>query len=331
MDRDNLRLAVHRAMKGKRNRSEVRDFIANLDSKLDTMAAGLGDGTYPLGRFRQFVIHDKKERIITAPCFDERVLHHGIMNVCEPVLDRWLIRDSYACRKGKGRIAALQRATVFASRHAFFLKLDIRKYFDSISHDILLRLLGGRFKDARLLHLLERIIRGFRGVIGRGLPIGSLMSQHFANFYLGGIDRFLKEKARISGYVRYMDDMALWADEKETLKPTLTIMVDFLRDQLALEPKPTPYLNRTGHGMEFLGCRVFAGHMTLSARNRKRIRRNLARLQLRFEVGEISELELQERSTALTAFAKTVGVSSWRFRRSMLEKAEGNGQTARSG
>ena len=107
LERDNVRLAVHKAMKGKRNSDEVRAFVADLDRSLDAIAAGLRDGTYPLGRFHQFVIHDKKERIITAPCFAERVIHHAIMAVCEPNFDRWLVHDSYACRKGKGRITAL--------------------------------------------------------------------------------------------------------------------------------------------------------------------------------------------------------------------------------
>ena len=182
-----------------------------------------------------------------------------------------------------------------------------------------------------MTNLFERVVRGFRGTIGRGVPIGSLMSQHFANFYLGGLDRWVKENARIPGYVRYMDDMALWADDKETLKQALVGMVELLRDELALEPKPAPYLNRTKHGMEFLGCRVFPGRLALSARNRKRVRRKLAGLEQQFEAGEISELTLQERATAVTASARIQGLSSWRFRSRAVEIAMGNGQTARIG
>ena len=149
---------------------------------------------FPLGVYHQFTIFDPKERLITAPCFRERVLHHAIMNVCEPVFERWLIADTFACRKGKGRIVALERARTFAGRFPFFLKFDIRKYFDSISHDDPVGPAAADLQGpSRLLMLLDRIIAAYETAPGRGLPIGSLTSQHFANFYLGWFDRFVKE------------------------------------------------------------------------------------------------------------------------------------------
>ena len=169
-------------------------FLHDLDHHLEAMAEQLQAGTFPLGRFRQFIRFDPKERIITAPCFPERVLHHAIMNVCEPVFERWLIDDTFACRAGKGRLAALDAAQQFARRFPFFLKLDIRKYFDSMSHDRLLELLARRFKDRALLDCSAgSCVRSGAG--WGGLPIGSLTSQHFANFYLGWFDRFVKETA----------------------------------------------------------------------------------------------------------------------------------------
>jgi RNA-directed DNA polymerase len=130
VDRDNLRLALHKALSGKRSKGDARAFVARSDENLDWMRSALLRGDFPLGIFHQFTIFDPKERRITAPCFRERVLLHAIMNVCEPVFERWLIADTFACRKDKGRIAALQRARTFSRRFAFFLKLDIRKYFD---------------------------------------------------------------------------------------------------------------------------------------------------------------------------------------------------------
>ncbi len=109
-ERDNLRLAFHKALRGKRDRKDTQQYALRLDANLDEMARLLLAGTFPVGRYRQFIIHDPKERIITAPCFAERVLHHGLMNVCEPVFDRWLIADTFACRTGRGRLPALQRA-----------------------------------------------------------------------------------------------------------------------------------------------------------------------------------------------------------------------------
>lgn len=331
LDRDNLRLAFHKALRGKRSRADARAFGQDLDRRLEEMAAQLQAGTFPVGRFSQFVVHDPKERIITAPCFAERVLHHAITNVCEPLLDRWLIADTFACRKGKGRVAALQRAQQFARQFPRFLKLDIRKYFDSVPHDRLLALLARRFKDPRLLALFEQIVRSFRGIIGQGIPIGSLTSQHLANFYLGWLDRFVKETLRIPGYVRYMDDMALWAEDAARLQDALAACRAFLDRELDLELKACPYGNRTEHGMDFLGCRVYRHHITLNRRSRVRFRRTLARLERKFLSGQIGEAELQQRATALVAFTRTPGLSSWRWRGRVVERLAVSGPRARTG
>ena len=203
------------------------------------MSEAIREGTFPVGRFQQFLIRDPKERVITAPCFDERVLHHGIMNVCEPVLDRWLIDDTFACRAGKGREAAILRAQHFTRHNGWFLKLDVRKYFDSVPHARLMHFLERRFKDRRLLELLHRIIAAYRGELGIGLPIGSLTSQHFANFYLGWLDRYVKENLRLGGYVRYMDDMLLWHDDRRRLEEAQRLCSGFAAEKLSLEFKPS--------------------------------------------------------------------------------------------
>jgi hypothetical protein len=161
---------------------------------------------------------------------------------------------------------------------------------------------------------------------GKGVPIGSLTSQHFANFYLGRCDRFIKEDRRILGYVRYMDDMALWADSTAELSSTLRAVRSFLDDRLQLTIKPEPYLNRTGRGMDFLGCRLFPTHQRLNARSRKRFCRKLQALDRAFYEGEISEREAQQRSEALIAFTRTPDVKSWRLRRRAIEQTMGDGQ-----
>ena len=330
LDRDNLRSAVGKAMRGKRDRPEVVAFLQDLDHQLAVMAEQLRAGTFPLGRFRQFIRFDPKERVITAPCFPERVLHHAVTNVCEPVFENGLIDDTFACRAGKGRLAALVRAQQFARRFPFFLKLDIRKYFDSVPHDRLLELLARRFKDRPLLDLFGRIVRAFRGGMGRGLPIGSLTSQHLANFYLGWFDRFAKETLRVRGYVRYMDDMGLWADDKAELADALQAAEGFLRDDLRLTLKPTPYVNRVEHGMDFLGCRLYRGHMVLNRRSRRRFRRRLAWLERLHDSGQLSERQFQDRVTAMTAFTRTPGLCSWRFRQSVLQQSAVSGPGPRT-
>jgi RNA-directed DNA polymerase len=330
-DRDTLRQATARALRGKRGRLDARRFVERLDENLTELAARLREGTVELGRYRQFVIRDPKERVISAPGFAERVLHHAVVAVCEPHFENWLTDDSFACRPGKGRDAALRRALEFAGRHRFFLKLDIRKYFDSVPHDGLLAMLARRFKDRRLLDLFERVVRSFRGSVGRGLPIGSLTSQHFANFYLGWFDRFVKQTLRVRGYVRYMDDMVLWSDDRAVLTAALAAGERCLADELGLALKPTPYLNRTAHGMDFLGFRVHRRHLTLNRRSRLRFRRRLEALEAQRAAGLLSESELQQRGTALVAFARAADVSSWRFRQAALESVSAGGRRARTG
>jgi hypothetical protein len=311
VDRENLRLAVSKALRGKRSRSDARQFVAALDEHLDWMRSALVRGDFPLGVYHQFTIFDPKERLITAPCFRERVLHHAVTNVCEPVFERWLIADSFACRRGKGRLAALSRARSFAARFPFFLKLDIRKYFASISHQILSEKLVRLFKDRCLLDLLSRIITGFESSPGRGLPIGSLTSQHLANFYLGWFDRFVKEPLRVKGYVRYMNDCALWGESAAELRGCLDASRVFLSAQLGLDLKADPYINRSEHGLDFLGCRVFPSRILLNRRSRIRFRRRLRALEEAYLAGQIDELQLQQRVTALVAFTRTPGLSSW--------------------
>jgi RNA-directed DNA polymerase len=325
---DNLRLAVASALRGKRGRPDARQFVGQLDTQLRIMREQLLSGTVPLGQCRQFVIHDPKERVITAPCFRERVLHHAVMNVCEPHFDRWLIDDTFACRRGKGRIAALLRARQFAHRFPFFLKLDIRKYFDSVSHEQLLARLHRRFKDDRLLELLERIVRSFRGATGRGLPIGSLTSQHFANFYLGWFDRVVKEQWRVPGYVRYMDDMIVWGHSTSAVRIAWRDSQAFLHDELALDLKATPYLNRSRQGVDFLGCRVYPHHLALNRSSRTRFRRKLRALEEQYLQGRIGESQLQQQATSLIAFTRTPELQSWHFRRDVLQRLPVGGPKA---
>lgn len=331
VERENLRLAFCRAARGKRGRAEVHRFADHLDENLDQMAELLRRRVFPVGRYHQFVIRDPKERVITAPCFPERVLHHAIINVCESVFERWLIHDTYACRIGRGRIAAVLRAAQFAQCHPFFLKLDIRKYFDSIPHRSLLGRLTRLFKDQCLLELFERIVQGFRGDVGRGLPIGSLTSQHFANFYLGWCDRFVKETLRVEGYVRYMDDIAVWGQSTDALQSALRHTQQYLSHELGLTVKAHPFLNRTTHGMDFLGCRVFADHTRLNARSKSRFRRSMMQLERSYANDEIDERELQSRAMALIAFTRAAETASWHFRTKVLEQLPVSGRRPRTG
>ncbi len=326
-ERENLRLAFHRAMSGKRDRADAREFAAHLERNLRRVAERLeGAGTDAAGSsnsggffgYTQFTVYDPKERLITAPSFADRVLHHAILNVCEPIFERYLIDDTFACRRGKGRGAALRRALYFSSRHPVTLNFDIRKYFDSISHEVLVAGLERRFKDRGLLDLFRQIIGSYHTRPGYGLPIGALTSQHFANFYLGPLDRFVKETLRADGYARYMDDGVVWGESAATLRGMLERIREFVGNELRLQFKPEPEIRPARHGFEFLGCRVYPSHLKLNRRSRDRFRARLRDLEQAYQHGLIDEAGLQVRGTALVAFTTAGGVKSWRFRRRVL-------------
>ena len=318
VDHDNLRWAFCRAARGKRHRPDVAAFAAELDSRLSAMAAGLAAGSFPLGRFSQFEIRDPKRRIITAPAFPERVLHHALMLVCEPHFDRWLVADTFACRPGKGREAAVVRAASFARSHAWRVHLDVRQCFDSIPHERLMAQLERRFKDRRLLGIFHGIIAGFRGRIGRGLPIGSLVSQHVANFYLGSLDRFVKERLRVVGYVRYMDDLVLWGRTEAAVRADAEACREFVVTALGLEFKPAS-VGRSDRGLDFLGCRIFPTHTILARSSRRRYGRRIRTLVRAHRLGLLDEPGLQARLAAAAAFARAAGAKSWRYRTAVLQ------------
>jgi len=172
-DPENLRQAFLKAALGKRGKADCRRFQARLDENLAALREELLAGQVRVGSYHLFKILDPKERTICAASFRQRVLHHAVMAVCEPVLERAAVFDSYACRKGKGRLAAIERARGYARRHEWFLKMDVGKYFDSIHHETLEGLLAGKFKDRALLALFGKIIGSYERRQGVGCRLGT--------------------------------------------------------------------------------------------------------------------------------------------------------------
>ena len=311
----NLREAFLKASRGKRGKREVVTFRADLDKNLQNLREQILNGSVSVGNFHTFEIRDPKPRKIYAAAFPERVLHHAIIAQCEPTLERAAIFDSYACRVGKGREAALDRAQYFARRNGWYLQMDVRKYFDSIDHAVLKAALSRRFKDKALLALLTRIIDSYQTSPGKGLPIGSLTSQHFANFYLSPLDRYVRETLRLE-YIRYMDDFVCWAADIDTLKAAHRKIKDYARDSLWLEIKSEIRLNRSKHGLTILGYRVLPTHLRLSPRSAQRFRRRLDLLETAYTREYIDAKQFQQRSQCLCAF--TMKASSWRWRTKIL-------------
>lgn len=271
-----------------------------------------------MGHYHFFTVHDPKERLICAAAFPERVLHHAIMNVCEPVLERYAVHDSYACRAGKGMHAAVRRAQGFAARYPWHLKLDVRKYFDSIGHARLLELLARRIKDADVLRLFAEIVVTYHTQPGCGLPIGNLVSQHLANFYLGHLDHWVKETLRVAGYVRYMDDFVMWGGDCAELTGHLAAVRGFLDAELGLGLKENVQLNRSERGVPFLGYRVFPEKLTLGPRARRRFARKLRGYEREWTDGAWSEAELSRHVEALLSYVRFADTTA--LRRQILRR-----------
>jgi len=170
---ENLRLAFAKAAKGKRHRAEVIAFCQDFDVNIQKLREQLLSHSPNIGHYRFFQVRDPKHRQICAASFPERVLHHAMMNICEPMMESYSVYDSYACRKNKGSLKALARAREYAWKYGWYLKLDIRKYFDSIDHGILMSLLSRRFKDKELLELFHQIFATYHTQPGKGIPIGT--------------------------------------------------------------------------------------------------------------------------------------------------------------
>lgn len=311
-DAGNLRLAFWKAAKGKRAKADCIAFRERLDENLAVLGAELLSGDAVVGDYHYFKVHDPKERLICAATFRERVLHHALMNVCEPVLERAAVFDSYACRKGKGRLLAVSRAQGYARTHRWFLKMDIHKYFDSIDHETLRGLLARKFKDPLVRGVFDRIIGSYQTAPGRGLPIGNLTSQHFANFYLAPLDRFLKETLRRGSYVRYMDDFVVWGESGSELRAVCERVREFLAAELKLELKGNTAINRTTFGMDFLGYRLFPVTVRLARRSKVRFTRKFRRYEAAERCGQWSELKLQQRMQALLAFVLPAASGAFR-------------------
>lgn len=304
VDFENLLLAARKALRGKKSKGKVATFYFNLETEIIKLEQELASGTYFPSVYHLFEIREPKIRQICSSDFRDRVVHHAICNIIEPFFERRLIFDTYACRTGKGAHAALKRAQYFARTHCYFLKCDIRKYFQSIDHEILKSLLNRIIKDSKLSSLLNLIVdHAVPGSeVGKGIPIGNLTSQHFANFYLGELDHFLKETVRLRGYVRYMDDFVCFGDDKNFLHELLTQIRGFVGEKLKLQLKDEVLrIAPVSDGVPFLGFRIFRNLIRLQRSQLIRLRRKLRLREKQFQEKLITESELASSVSSMVA------------------------------
>ncbi len=296
--------AAYRAFRANRGNGDALAFMFRLEPELLQLQRDLEDGSYRPGPYHTFTIWEPKERRVAAAPFRDRVVHHAVCAVLEPVFERRYIHDSYACRNGKGSHRALRRAFGFARSSRYFLKCDVARYFESIDHAVLKGMLRGLFKDAPLLALLDLIVEhnAPHNDPGKGVPIGNLTSQHFANLYLDRLDHHAKEALGVRGYVRYMDDFLCFAEGRDELHGVHAEIGIFAAERLGLRLKESKcYVAPVSQGIPFLGFRVYPGTVRLSRPSLVRCRRKLRCREADFAEGTISEETLMQSAGSLIA------------------------------
>lgn len=328
-DFDNLLAAARQAQRGKRYQENVLQFNSRLGDELLQLQDELITKTYQPGAYRTFQIVEPKKRMISAAPYRDRVVHHALCNVIAPIFERTFVRDSYANRVGYGTHRALHRFVEHARSSRYVLQCDVRKFFPSIDHEFLKETLRRKLKCADTLWLIERIIDASNEQEGspeyfpgdqvwtpaerrRGLPIGNLTSQFFANVYLNSLDHFVTEQLRVNKYVRYVDDFALFGDDREQLAAARRALEQHLLElRLKIHPIKSQ-LFETRCGASFLGFRVLPDRIRVGYRSLRRARKRLRRLQTAYRVGQVT---LAQVTQSVRSWAEHLNYGdTWRLR-----------------
>lgn len=322
---DNLCAAARRAARGKRRVAGAARFLADLEPNVLRLQRELEGGTWRPGRAFTFEIHDPKRRTISAAPFEDRVVHHALLDVLEAVLERRMVCNSFACRRGKGTHAALRCAVGLLRRHAWFLKLDVEHCFETLAHDVVLGTIARTIKDRRVLGLCERLVRTVPHA--RGLPIGNLSSQWFANLVLDRLDHFALEELHVPGYLRYMDDIVVFGGSKASLAQVHDRLDAFLLHVLDLRLKQrVTMLAPARAGLPFLGWSVHRGTLRLRPQNRKRTLRRLHQRIRQHRVGLFDEERLADSLRSINEHLRQGNTLS--LRRGWYFRSEGEGPPA---
>jgi len=329
-DFEELYLAYRRARRGKRNSAEMAGFAYDLEAQLLRLRRELRGETYALSPYRSFEILDPKRRTIYAAAFRDRVVHHALYAAIEPIFDVRMIEDSYACRVGKGTHAALDAldrhwlAAQVAWGQPWVAQLDIHRYFYSIDHGILADMMCCRLREAPLIRLVRKIVSSLSTgeAAGIGIPIGNLTSQLFANVYLDALDQYARRELKIPHYLRYMDDVAIFAESKTVASEWLGALGEYAEDRLHLrlnERRTVVMPERCG--VSWLGWRMLApGQRRLSRRMVVRSARRLREVSEALASGEMTPEEVQQRLASWIGHVKHG--NTWRLRESLLNSVE---------
>ncbi|MDD5041533.1 MAG: reverse transcriptase domain-containing protein [Candidatus Peribacteraceae bacterium] len=285
---ENLFAAWEEFRRGKQNRKDVQEFERELEQNLFQLHRELAAGTYRHRPYSAFTICDPKQRRIHKATVRDRILHHAVFSVLNPIFEPTFIAHSFSCRVGKGTHRAvnaldqmLRSVSRNTTRPCFVLKCDVHQFFASVDHDILLHILAKRIKDEKTVTLLREIIRSFvadipTSSVRTGIPIGNLTSQLFANIYLNEFDQFIKNTLRIKRYARYTDDFVIVAGSRKELEAMLVSIRSFLKERLHLALHPHKVtIRKYGQGIDFLGYVLLPHHRVLRPKAKRRMVRRL--------------------------------------------------------
>ena len=294
---ENLFAAWEVFKRDKRNKPDVAEFEQNVEQHIFQLRRDLRGKTYQHGGYYGFWVHDPKRRRIHKATVRDRVLHHAIFRVLNPVFEPTFIPTSFSCRVGKGTHKGvesvrdmLRAESKNGAKECWVLKCDVRKFFDSVDHQVLLGILKRRIRDDDAFELLTKIVGSYSTTEGKGIPIGNLTSQMFANIYMGELDHFIKHSLRVKSYARYTDDFVAVSTDKTYLENLLLPIQDFLKEKLKLELHPQKVtVRKYRQGADFLGYVVLPHHMALRTRTKKRMFRKMAERVALYRSGAISE------------------------------------------
>lgn len=264
--------------KGKHASTDLDYFQYNLESELFCICKELNGNTYQHGDYRKFMVCDNKKREISVASVRDRVVHRLIYDYLTNIYDRTFIYDAWSCRKNKGLLSAIERTQVFMKKYAggFIWRADIKKFFDSVDHDALLKILKLKIKDEKTINLLWKIIMSFNTKEGKGMPIGNLTSQIFSNIYLNELDRYLKHSLKCKAYLRYGDDFVVFENDDKKLLSIKEKVTGFISNELKLTMHPkNNFIIKTKQGLKFLGVVLYPHGRKLSKRNTNRIKNKL--------------------------------------------------------
>lgn len=303
-----LYMAALKALRGHKAKPEAAAYLYNIDRETWKLREELLTGCYRPQPYRYFEIYEPKQRTISVASFRDRVVHHALVAQMEPIFDRTFICHSYATRKGKGSLAAVKQAQKYLGQNSWYLKLDIHKYFDSIDHVVLTDLIERKIKDPYVMALVKMILSNIsisaENPAPVGLPIGNLTSQFFANIYLDPLDHYVQQSLK-TPYLRYMDDMLLFATDKAPLKDALPRIKAFLGAKLRLDLKKNAVLLNNGvHGLPYLGFRIFPNLIRIKKENLKRLVGKIKLRQYQCKHGMIEESELYRSVQSVLAFGR---------------------------